>query len=155
MSHAPDLSAALGGAGLRVTGPRVAVLRTLHDHPHADAADLVRLTRQHDRGISVQGVYDVLGRLTESGLVRRIQPAHSVARYELDQGDNHHHVVCRGCGTLVDVPCSTGARPCLDPGPDLPSGFQLDEAEVIYWGRCPGCRATTASPSIPTPKEKA
>lgn len=147
-------SAALSGAGLRVTAPRVAVLQILQEHPHADAADLVQLTRHHARGISVQGVYDVLNRLTDAGLIRRIQPAHSVARYELDHGDNHHHVVCRGCGSLVDVPCTTGAAPCLDAGPARSLGYHVDEAEVIYWGLCPQCHTSDDEPHIPTPKEK-
>lgn len=131
----------LRGAGLRVTAPRVAVLRVLEEHPHSDATAVLRLTRERT-GISVQGVYDVLSSLTDRGLLRRVQPAHSVARYEVDQGDNHHHVVCHGCHTIVDVPCGGAGAPCLDPGRAESLGFAVDEAEVIYWGWCAGCRAT-------------
>ncbi|MGC5586074.1 Fur family transcriptional regulator [Ornithinimicrobium sp. W1679] len=134
----------LRAAGLRVTGPRVAVLDVLADHPHADAARVLEQVRARSTagaaGVSVQGVYDVLSTLDGAGLLRRIQPAHSVARYEIDGGDNHHHVVCRGCGHLHDVPCSTGSVPCLDPTAPQALGFLVDEAEVIYWGLCPDCR---------------
>lgn len=129
-------------AGLRVTAPRLAVLRVLEEHPHSDATAVLHLTRERSTGISVQGVYDVLSSLTARGLLRRVQPAHSVARYEVDQGDNHHHVVCRGCHAIVDVPCGEAGAPCLDPGQAESLGFAVDEAEVIYWGWCAGCRAT-------------
>ncbi|WP_134773553.1 Fur family transcriptional regulator [Ornithinimicrobium flavum] len=158
----------LRSAGLRVTAPRVAVLEVLDQHPHSDATAILQLTRQRSTGISVQGVYDVLSSLTDRGLLRRIQPAHSVARYEVDQGDNHHHVVCRDCHTIVDVPCDGAAAPCLDPGQAEALGFAVDEAEVIYWGACSTCR-TAADPggrpgtsphtsrtiTQPTKKEKA
>ena len=134
----------LRAAGLRVTGPRVTVLQVLAQHPHADAAgvlDRVRERSAHGAGsVSVQGVYDVLSTLDDAGVLRRIQPAHSVARYEIDGGDNHHHVVCRRCARLHDVPCSTGRVPCLDPSGPEALGFLVDEAEVIYWGLCPSCR---------------
>lgn len=130
----------LRGAGLRVTAPRVAVLRVLEEHPHSDATAVLRLTRERT-GISVQGVYDVLSSLTDRGLLRRIQPAHSVARYEVDLGDNHHHVVCRSCHAIVDVPCAGAGAPCLDPGQAQSLGFEVDEAEVIYWGLCGSCRS--------------
>ncbi|MFB9730594.1 Fur family transcriptional regulator [Ornithinimicrobium kibberense] len=134
----------LRSAGLRVTGPRVAVLEVLAEHPHADAAQVLERVRGGSAdgapGVSVQGVYDVLSTLDGAGVLRRIQPAHSVARYEIDGGDNHHHVVCRGCGRLHDVPCATGSVPCLDPAGPQSLGFLVDEAEVIYWGLCPSCR---------------
>ncbi|PZU43328.1 MAG: transcriptional repressor [Arsenicicoccus sp.] len=143
-------AAALRAAGLRVTSPRLAVLDTLERHPHVEAAEVVHLTRARHQGVSVQGVYDVLAALTAARLVRRIEPAHAVARYELDRGDNHHHVVCRDCDVLVDVPCPVGSAPCLDPAGAQSLGFTVDEAEVIYWGRCPQCQNTTDS----TTKEK-
>ena len=134
----------LRAVGLRVTGPRVSVLEVLAEHPHADAAQVLERVRDRTAtgavGVSVQGVYDVLSTLDEAGVLRRIQPAHSVARYEIDGGDNHHHVVCRDCGRLHDVPCATGRVPCLDPAGPQALGFLVDEAEVIYWGLCPACR---------------
>jgi Fur family transcriptional regulator, stress-responsive regulator len=124
-------------AGLRVTQPRLAVLRALHEHPHVDTEAVIRLTRTALGSVSHQAVYDVLRVLTDAGLVRRIQPAHSVARYEARVGDNHHHVVCRDCGDISDVDCAVGAAPCLTASDD--AGFTIDEAEVVYWGRCPTC----------------
>lgn len=134
------------GASLRVTGPRVAVLRAVHDHPHADTDSISGAVRE-DLGVvvSLQAVYDVLRALTEAGLVRRIQPAGSVARYEARVGDNHHHVVCRWCGAIADVDCAVGYTPCLTAADD--GGYQIGEAEVIYWGRCPGCAAAAAAAS--------
>lgn len=137
----------LRGAGLRVTTPRITVLEILDGHPHADATEVLRLTRERTGGVSVQGVYDVLGTLTERGLLRRIQPAHSVARFEIDHGDNHHHVVCRDCQQIVDVPCAVGAAPCIDPSPATSLGYEVDEAEVIYWGTCADCRARIGVPT--------
>lgn len=138
-------------AGLRVTTARLEVLATVQEHPHADAATVLSLTRERARGVSVQGVYDVLGTLTDAGLLRRIQPAHSVARFEVDQGDNHHHVVCRRCEALVDVPCAVGDRPCLDPSAAAALGFEVDEAEILYWGTCPDCRGDRPAPAPHTP----
>lgn len=138
----------LQGAGLRVTAARVAVLETLRDHPHADAGEVLRLTRDRAQGVSVQGVYDILTTLSGAGLLRRIQPASSPARFELDLGDNHHHAVCRGCQVLLDVPCATGTIPCADPGEHATDGFRVEEAEVIYWGLCPRCQET-AEPGLP------
>ena len=132
----------LRGASLRVTGPRLAVLRAVHDHPHADTESVFVLVHKDLGVVSRQAVYDVLRALTDAGLVRRIQPAGSVARYESQTDDNHHHVVCRSCGAIDDVECAAGAAPCLTPSDDY--GFMVDEAEVIYWGRCPRC-ATPAS----------
>ena len=129
-------------ASLRVTGPRVAVLRTVHDHPHADTDSINAVVRE-DLGVvvSLQAVYDVLRALTDAGLVRRIQPMGSVARYEARVGDNHHHVVCRSCGAISDVECAVGYTPCLTAADG--TGYEIDEAEVIYWGRCPDCVAAT------------
>ena len=133
-------------AGLRVTSPRVAVLQAVHGHPHADTETIFGAVRSSLPGVSRQAVYDVLNALTAAGLVRRIQPSGSVARYESRVGDNHHHVVCRSCGVIADVDCAVGEAPCLTPSDH--SGFALDEAEVIYWGLCPDC-STDASRSHP------
>ncbi|WP_131105040.1 Fur family transcriptional regulator [Ornithinimicrobium sufpigmenti] len=149
MSASP--AAALREAGLRVTNARLEVLQTVQQHPHADAATVLTLTRERARGVSVQGVYDVLGTLTDAGLLRRIQPAHSVARFEIDDGDNHHHVVCRSCEAIVDVPCAVGERPCLDPAAAAALGFEVDEAEIIYWGTCPACREDRPATALDTP----
>jgi Fur family ferric uptake transcriptional regulator len=137
-----DVEQELRAASLRVTGPRLAVLSTVHDHPHADTDTLIDAVRARHGAVSHQAVYDVLRALTEAGLVRRIQPAGSVARYEARVGDNHHHVVCRACGAVADVDCAVGDTPCLTAADD--AGFAIDEAEVVYWGRCPSC----SSPSI-------
>ncbi|MGD8150109.1 Fur family transcriptional regulator [Ornithinimicrobium sp. Y1694] len=150
----PTPSEVLTTAGLRVTGPRVAVLEALLEHPHADAAEVLRRSRERAASVSVQGVYDVLGTLLEARVIRRIQPARSVARFEVDHGDNHHHAVCRGCETLVDVGCLIGAAPCLDPAPAHAVGFSVDQAEVIYWGLCPTCGSAAEghpqnSPTVP------
>ena len=135
----------LRGAALRVTRPRVAVLSAVHDHPHADTDSIIRVVRDDLGEVSHQAVYDVLRALTEAGLLRRIQPSGSVARYESRVGDNHHHVVCRSCGAIADVDCAVGAAPCLDASED--HGFTIDEAEVTYWARCPECVATTEAVS--------
>jgi Fur family ferric uptake transcriptional regulator len=127
----------LRAVDLRVTRPRLAVLSAVHEHPHADTDSLIGLTRASLGEVSHQAVYDVLRALTDAGLVRRIQPRGSVARYEARVGDNHHHVVCRSCGAIADVDCAVGDTPCLTASND--AGFQIDEAEVIYWGRCPEC----------------
>jgi Fur family transcriptional regulator, stress-responsive regulator len=130
-------------ASLRVTGPRVAVLRAVHDYPHADTESICGAVREDLGVVSLQAVYDVLRALTEAGLVRRIQPAGSTARYEARVGDNHHHVVCRSCGAIADVDCAVGYTPCLTAAND--SGYQIDEAEVVYWGRCPDCVAAASA----------
>ena len=137
-----DLQQLLRGAALRVTRPRLAVLNAVHAHPHADTDSIIRAARHDLPEVSHQAVYDVLRALTDAGLVRRIQPAASVARYEARVGDNHHHVVCRSCGTIADVDCAIGTAPCLTMSDD--HGFSVDEAEVIYWGRCPACTATSS-----------
>src|SRR3954471_25059303 len=121
---------------LRVTRPRLAVLAAVHDHPHADTDAIGQAARAFG-DVSHPAVYDVLRTLTDVGLVRRIQPAGSVARYEARVGDNHHHLVCRPCGAIVDVDCAVGDTPCLTSSDG--AGYQIDEAEVIYWGRCPAC----------------
>ena len=123
--------------GLRVTRPRTAVLAAVHDHPHADTESIFGVVRRDHGDVSHQAVYDVLRALTDSGLVRRLQPNGSLARYEARVGDNHHHVVCRSCGAIADVDCAVGFTPCLTAADD--GGFAIDEAEVIYWGRCPRC----------------
>jgi Fe2+ or Zn2+ uptake regulation protein len=142
MAVDPDPAEMLRSADLRVTRPRVAVLDAVHAHPHADTDSIIATVRGDLGEVSHQAVYDVLRVLTDKGLVRRIQPSGSVARYESRVGDNHHHVVCRSCGTIADVDCATGEAPCLHASDD--HGFAIDEAEVIYWGTCPAC--STARP---------
>jgi Fur family ferric uptake transcriptional regulator len=127
----------LRGADLRVTKPRVAVLAAVHEHPHADTGSIIDLVRGDLGDVSHQAVYDVLRALTDAGLLRRIQPTGSLARYEPQSGDNHHHIVCRSCGAIADVACAVGAAPCLTASHD--HGFAVDEAEVTYWGICPAC----------------
>jgi Fur family ferric uptake transcriptional regulator len=129
----------LRGADLRVTKPRVAVLTAVHEHPHADTGSIIDLVRGDLGDVSHQAVYDVLRALTDAGLLRRIQPTGSLARYEPQSGDNHHHIVCRSCGAIADVACAVGAAPCLTASHD--HGFAVDEAEVTYWGICPACTA--------------
>ena len=135
----------LRGADLRVTRPRLAVLRAVRRQPHADTGSVLTAVRAEEPTVSHQAVYDVLGALTDAGLVRRIQPAGSVARYELRVGDNHHHVVCRSCGAVADVDCAVGHTPCLTASDSR--GFVIDEAEVTYWGTCSSCSARSTSPS--------
>ncbi|GAA3392644.1 Fur family transcriptional regulator [Cryptosporangium minutisporangium] len=131
----------LRGASLRVTRPRLAVLHAVYERPHADTDSILGAVRADLGEVSHQTVYDVLRALTDARLVRRIEPAGSVARYESRVGDNHHHVVCRTCGVIADVDCAVGAAPCLTASADL--GFAIDEAEVTYWGVCPGCSAAS------------
>jgi Fur family ferric uptake transcriptional regulator len=133
-----ELELLLRGADLRVTRPRMAVLAAVHDDPHADTDRLIAAVRRELGDVSHQAVYDVLRALTSAGLVRRIQPAGSVARYESRVGDNHHHVVCRSCGAIADVDCAVGHTPCLSAAED--HGFRIDEAEVVYWGVCSPCQ---------------
>jgi len=125
--------------GLQVTAQRLAVLRTVSDRPHSTADDIDKVVRAEIGAISRQAVYDVLAALTDKGLLRRIQPAGLSARYENRVGDNHHHLICRTCSRMVDVDCAVGDTPCLTVADD--SGYEIDEAEVIYWGRCPECVA--------------
>jgi len=138
-----ELAHMLRGASLHVTRPRVAVLAAVHGHPHADTNSIIDLVREDLGEVSQQTVYDVLRALTAAGLVRRIHPPGSVARYESRVGDNHHHLVCRSCGAIADVDCAVGAAPCLTAADD--HGYALDEAEVIYWGVCPGCSTAQSS----------
>jgi Fe2+ or Zn2+ uptake regulation protein len=130
-------------AALRVTRSRVAVLTAVHEHPHADTSSIIGVVREDLGEVSHQTVYDALRALTAAGLVRHIQPPGSVARYESRVGDNHHHIVCRSCGAIADVDCAIGATPCLTPSVD--HGYAIDEAEVVYWGLCPGCSAASSS----------
>ena len=139
MTH-HDHEARLRDAQLRVTRPRLAVMAAGAQRPHLDTDAVIRAVRDDLGMVSHQAVYDVLRALTEAGLLRRIQPSGSVARYEARVGDNHHHVVCRGCGVIADVDCATGEAPCLTASED--HGFTIDEAEVVYWGTCPGCAAS-------------
>ncbi len=138
MSEPVDQAALLRRHGVQVTAQRVAVLRAVSERPHVTAADIGQAVRAQLGSISLQAVYDALGTLTEEGMVRRIQPAGSPARYEDRVGDNHHHVICRSCGRMVDTDCAVGYSPCLTAADG--SGYEIDEAEVIYWGRCPECR---------------
>jgi Fur family ferric uptake transcriptional regulator len=141
-----DYEDMLRQVSLRVTRPRVAVLTAVHDHPHADTDSIISAVRQDVGKVSHQAVYDVLGALTSAGLVRRFQPMGSVARYEARIADNHHHVVCRSCGAIADVDCAVGYTPCLTAADD--NHYEIGEAEVIYWGRCPQCTAAeSAQPS--------
>ncbi|MFD3596484.1 Fur family transcriptional regulator [Nocardia sp. NPDC058640] len=144
MSTTSDFERMLRTASLRVTAPRLAVLTAVHQHPHADTDTILGQVRASLGAVSQQAVYDVLRALTSAGLLRRIQPMGTVARYETRVRDNHHHLVCRSCGVIVDVECSVGDAPCLTAPDD--NGFVVDEAEVIYWGRCPEC-TTSSSPS--------
>lgn len=134
-----DFEQVLRAADLRVTRPRLAVLDAVRQHPHADTASVLTAVRAQEPAVSQQAVYDVLAALADAGIVRKIQPAGSVARYELRVGDNHHHIVCRTCGVVADVDCAIGAAPCLEASDA--HGFVIDEAEVVYWGQCPDCAA--------------
>ena len=127
--------------GIQVTAQRLAVLAAVSSRPHGTADDIAQVVRAEIGVISRQAVYDALGVLVDTGLIRRIQPAGSPARYEDRVGDNHHHLICRACGRMVDVDCAVGAAPCLTAADA--SGYEIDEAEVIYWGRCPECLART------------
>jgi Fur family ferric uptake transcriptional regulator len=137
-----DFEHMLRGAALRVTRPRVAVLAAVYANPHADTDSIIGVVREDLSEVSHQAVYDVLRALTAAGLIRRIQPAGLVARYESRVGDNHHHVVCRSCGVIADADCAVGSAPCLTASDD--HGFAIDEAEVIYWGLCSDCSTATA-----------
>src|SRR6266511_3076753 len=142
MEASGDHDALLRRHGLQVTAQRLAVLRAVSGRPHSTADDIDKVVRAEIGAISRQAVYDALGILTEKGLLRRIQPARSPARYEDRVGDNHHHLICRTCGRTVDVDCAVNYTPCLTAADD--SGYEIDEAEVIYWGRCPECVAATS-----------
>jgi Fur family transcriptional regulator, stress-responsive regulator len=145
VATASDFERMLRGVALRVTRPRIAVLSAVHQHPHADTDSIIGVVREDLGEVSHQAVYDGLRTLTAAGLVRRFQPTGSVARYESRVGDNHHHIVCRSCGDIADVLCAVGATPCLAASDD--HGFTIDEAEVIYWGRCPDCVVASSAAS--------
>jgi Fur family transcriptional regulator, stress-responsive regulator len=140
---ASDFESLLRGVTLRVTRPRVSVLTVVYERPHADTDSIIGAVREDLGEVSHQAVYDVLRALTTAGLVRRIQPADSVARYESRVGDNHHHVVCRSCGAIADVDCAVGYTPCLTASDN--HGFSIDEAEVNFWGLCPDCSTASTS----------
>ncbi|WP_141564376.1 Fur family transcriptional regulator [Mycolicibacterium palauense] len=144
MTSTPEYADQLRSADLRVTRPRIAVLEAVHGNPHADTETIFAAVRTMLPEVSRQAVYDVLNALTAVGLVRRIQPSGSLARYESRVADNHHHMVCRSCGVIADVDCAVGSAPCLTPSEDGAEmdGFVVDEAEVIYWGVCPECAST-------------
>lgn len=140
VSTSADAAEFLRQHGVQVTAQRLAVLRAVSASPHATADDIEELARAEIGAISRQAVYDALGTLTDRGLIRRIQPARSAARYEDRVDDNHHHMVCRTCGLTVDVDCAAEERPCLQLAHD--HGFSIDEAEVVFWGHCPNCRTS-------------
>jgi Fur family ferric uptake transcriptional regulator len=140
---APDHAVLLRRHGLQVTTQRRAVLQAVAERPHSTAAEIGSHVRQAIGTVSPQAVYDALSTLADNGIIRRIQPAGSPARYEDRVGDNHHHLICRSCGQMVDVDCAVGFAPCLTASED--AGYEIHEAEVIFWGRCPACTAATAA----------
>jgi Fur family ferric uptake transcriptional regulator len=142
---ASDPAERLRQRGIQVTAQRLAVLRAVTAHPHATAETVADAVRAEIGVISLQSVYDALAVLAAEGLIRRIQPAGSPARFEARVGDNHHHLICRICGRMVDVDCAVGAAPCLTPADTV--GYEIDEAEVVYWGRCADCAAASAPPA--------
>lgn len=144
----------LRAAGLRVTAPRLAVLAEVQTHPHATVETIRAAVRARLGTVSTQAVYGVLHALTDAGILRRFEPEGSASRYELARGDNHHHAVCRRCGAVTDVACATGSSPCLHASGE--HGFEIELAEVIYWGTCPSCLSESSAvrPS-PQPKERA
>jgi len=141
VTESVDYPALLRRRGVQVTAQRLAVLRAVSKQSHCTAADIDAAVRTEIGAISLQAVYDALGTLTDKGIIRRIQPAGSPARYEDRVGDNHHHLICRSCGRMVDTECAVGEPPCLTAPDD--HGYEIDEAEVIYWGRCPECVASS------------
>jgi Fe2+ or Zn2+ uptake regulation protein len=147
VSTSLEIEQTLRAAELRVTRPRIAVLNAVRTHPHADTNSIIESVRLQLGDVSHQTVYDVLEALTNAGLLRRIQPSRSTARYEARIADNHHHIVCRACGAVADVDCSIGDAPCLAPAQH--HGYTIDEAEVIYWGLCPNCADAHASELVP------
>ena len=140
-----DPAVLLRQRGIQVTAQRLAVLRAVAAQPHITAEGVAEVARAEIGAISLQSVYDALGILVAEGLVRRIQPAGSPARFEDRVGDNHHHLICRLCGRVVDVDCVVGSAPCLEAADG--KGYQIDEAEIAYWGRCPDCLALPAGPT--------
>jgi len=148
---ASDPADLLRQRGIQVTAQRLAVLRAVSGQPHITADAVAEAVRAEIGAISLQSVYDALGVLVAEGLIRRIQPSGSPARFEDRVGDNHHHLICRICGRVVDVDCAIGSAPCLTAGDD--SGYEIDEAEVAYWGRCPDCLAQSGAPSRSDPTD--
>ncbi|MFC4008710.1 Fur family transcriptional regulator [Nonomuraea purpurea] len=142
-SQTPTTAEELRAAGLRVTAARVALLEIVRDGDHLDVEEIASGVRDRVGHISLQAVYEALHALTAAGLLRRIEPAGSPARFEGRIGDNHHHVVCRSCGVVADVDCAVGEVPCLTASDS--HGFVIDEAEVIYWGLCPACSTASSS----------
>ncbi|MPZ21775.1 MAG: transcriptional repressor [Luteitalea sp.] len=149
---APDPADLLRQRGIQVTAQRLAVLRAVAGQPHITADGVAGVVRVEIGAISLQSVYDALGVLVAEGLIRRIQPAGSPARFEDRIGDNHHHLICRICGRVVDIDCAVGPAPCLTAVDD--KGYEIDEAEVAYWGRCPDCLAQTRTPSRSDPSTR-
>jgi Fur family transcriptional regulator, stress-responsive regulator len=139
----PAIAAELRGAGLRVTAARVALLETVRHGDHLGVEAIASGVRERIGHVSLQAVYDAVQALTAAGLIRRIEPAGSPARFEGRVGDNHHHIVCRSCGVVADVDCAVGEAPCLTPSGN--DGFAIDEAEVVYWGLCPACSTARSS----------
>jgi Fur family transcriptional regulator, stress-responsive regulator len=142
---ASDAAELLRSRGIQVTAQRLAVLRAVSSQPHITADSVADAVRNEIGAISLQSVYDALNVLVAEKLIRRIQPAGSPARFEHRVGDNHHHLICRTCGSMVDVDCAVGRAPCLRARHD--NGYEIDEAEVVYWGRCPGCLAKSRKSS--------
>lgn len=138
MPSLAEMTALLREQSVQVTAQRLAVMRAVGDQPHSTAAEITSEVREDIGAISQQAVYDALAMLTGKGILRRIEPAGSTARYEARVGDNHHHLVCRECNRMVDVDCAADDAPCLEPAD--PAGYAVDEAEIIYWGRCPECQ---------------
>lgn len=145
-SQTPATAEELRGAGLRVTAARVALLETVRAGDHLGVEEIASRVRERVGHVSLQAVYEALHALTAAGLIRRIEPAGSPARFEGRLGDNHHHVVCRSCGVVADVDCAIGEAPCLTASED--HGFAIDEAEVVYWGLCPACSTTGSSRAL-------
>ncbi len=145
-SDVPDPAELLRQHGLQVTAQRIAVIRAVSAYPHGTVDDVAEAVHDDIGSISRQAVYDSVGMLAEKGLIRRIQPAGSPARYEDRVGDNHHHLICRTCDQMVDVDCAVGYTPCLTAADDF--GYEIDEAEVIYWGRCPECMVADPQPVV-------
>jgi len=149
---AADPANLLRQRGIQVTAQRLAVLRAVASQPHITADGVAEIVRAEIGAISLQSVYDALGLLVAEQLIRRIQPSGSPARFEDRVGDNHHHLICRSCGRVVDVDCAVGAAPCLTAANDR--GYEIDEAEVAYWGRCPDCRAKARKSSHARPQRR-
>ena len=148
MEASLDKAGLLRHHGLQVTAQRLAVLRAVAERPHGTAAEIGSHVRDAIGAVSPQAVYDALGILADNGIIRRIQPAGSPARYEDRVGDNHHHLICRTCGQMLDVDCAVGFAPCLTASEG--AGYEIDEAEVIFWGRCPACVAAHPGTRIRT-----